>query len=103
MFGRLIKLSRVLRGEVLVLWYACRHPATPLSVKIGAALLALYIVNPIDAVTDLLPFIGWADDIALLAFGVPWLLKQVPAAARADAEAQARSTLARWLMRSARR
>lgn len=96
MFRRLVKLSRVLRGETLVLWYAFRHPGTPMPIKLGVVLMAAYLINPIDAVTDLLPLVGWADDLALLALGVPWLLKRVPPAVRAEAEARARATLSRW-------
>lgn len=103
MFGRLFKLLRVLRGDVLVLWFACRHPATPLPIKIGAVLMALYVLNPVDAITDLLPVAGWADDLALLALGVPWLLDRVPAQVRAEAEASARAAFGRWRMRAARR
>ena len=100
MFRKLLRLWRVARAEVLVLWYACRHPATPRAVKLGALLLALYVVSPVDAISDLLPFAGWVDDLALLAFGVPWLLDRVPPVARQDAQRRVGSLLARWMQRA---
>ncbi len=84
MFRKLVRLFRTLRSDALVLLLALRHPATPPAVKAGILLLALYVVSPFDAITDLLPFAGWVDDLALLAVAVPWLLARVPEAARRD-------------------
>jgi uncharacterized membrane protein YkvA (DUF1232 family) len=67
------------------LWYACRNQATPLSIKLGALLLALYVISPIDLIPDTLPIIGWIDDVPLLAFGIPWLLRRLPETALLDA------------------
>lgn len=103
MFRKLVRLWRVARAEMLVLWYACRHPATPRAVKLGALLLALYVVSPVDAITDLLPFAGWIDDLALLAIGVPWLLDRVPPEARRHAEQQVGGLMSRWRTRAAGR
>lgn len=85
MFRKLVRLFRMLRSDALVLLMAVRHPATPLAVKLGVVLLALYVVSPFDAITDFLPFAGWVDDLALLAVAVPWLVARVPQAARLDA------------------
>ncbi len=53
--------------EVVALYFCLIDPATPAWVKgIVAAALA-YFVLPLDAVPDLLPFIGLADDVSLLA------------------------------------
>jgi uncharacterized membrane protein YkvA (DUF1232 family) len=75
-----------------VLLLALRHPATPPAVKAGIVLLALYVVSPFDAITDLLPFAGGSTSLALLAVAVPWLRARVPQAARRDAL----SRLAGW-------
>jgi len=58
MFSRLRRLARVAGREVTVLWFACRHPATPRTVKLGAAFLAVYLLSPIDLVPDTLPVLG---------------------------------------------
>jgi uncharacterized membrane protein YkvA (DUF1232 family) len=53
--------------EVVALYFCLLDPATPHWVKgIVAAALA-YFVLPLDAVPDLLPFIGLADDASVLA------------------------------------
>jgi uncharacterized membrane protein YkvA (DUF1232 family) len=53
--------------EVVALYFCLVDPATPAWLKgIVAAALA-YFVLPLDAVPDLLPIIGLADDASLLA------------------------------------
>lgn len=77
----LLRLRRLLTStgrELAVLWYACRHPDTPLPIKLGAVLLAVYFFSPIDIMPDALPLLGWADDVTLIAFLVPALVKLVP-------------------------
>lgn len=100
MWLRLRRLAGLLGRDVLVLWFACRHPATPWRIRLAALLLALYLLSPLDLIPDWLPLVGWVDDAALLAFAVPLLLRRLPAAARADAQATAGRWLARWPLRS---
>jgi uncharacterized membrane protein YkvA (DUF1232 family) len=91
--GRLLKLTG---REAAILWYACRDPLTPLPIKIGAALLAFYIVSPIDFIPDGLPVLGWADDVTLLAFIIPAILKLIPESVLREARVRADHTLSRW-------
>ena len=35
----------------------------------------LYIISPIDAISDFIPFIGWIDDLAVLGFLIYFLRK----------------------------
>jgi uncharacterized membrane protein YkvA (DUF1232 family) len=48
MFKRLTLLWTVLRGDARTLWAALRHPAAPAWLKLGTALIALYVLSPID-------------------------------------------------------
>lgn len=95
MFVRLLRLLRTAGRDVLVLWYACRNPATPRAMKIGALLLAFYVLSPVDLVSDLLPVLGWLDDVTLLAFGIPALLRLAPAHALHEAHTRAEGLLSR--------
>jgi len=78
MFKRVTLLWTVLRGDARQLWTALRHPAAPGWLKLGTALLALYVLSPIDLIPDVLPFVGVLDDIVLVPFAVRWLLKRLP-------------------------
>jgi uncharacterized membrane protein YkvA (DUF1232 family) len=96
MLARLLLLFKATGRDLAVLWYACRHAATPFVVKAGAVLLALYVISPIDLITDFLPVIGWLDDVTLVALGVPALLKLVPQDVLEEARGKAQRRLAVW-------
>lgn len=96
MLLRLRRLFRVVGRDIVVLWYACRHPATPWLMRLGALLLAVYIISPVDIIPDWLAFFGWIDDVSLIAFGIPALLNLMPAPALHDARVAADG----WLSRS---
>jgi len=96
MFSRLRRLARTAGREVTILWFACRNPATPLAVKLGAGLLAVYLISPIDLIPDALPVLGWLDDATILAFGIPALLKLMPAHALSDARGASERFLSKW-------
>jgi uncharacterized membrane protein YkvA (DUF1232 family) len=95
MFFRLGRLFRTVGRDLVVLWYACRHSATPFALKIVAVLIALYIFSPIDIIPDWLAFFGVFDDVALLALCVPALLRMMPEQALHDAQSAAESLLSR--------
>jgi uncharacterized membrane protein YkvA (DUF1232 family) len=79
MFKRVTLLWSVLRGDARQLWAALRHPGAPGWLKLGTALLALYVISPIDLIPDVIPFIGAVDDIVLVPLAIRWMLKRLPA------------------------
>lgn len=79
MLSRIRFLFKAGGRDAALLWYALRQPETPIPIKVGAILLALYVISPVDIITDMLPVLGWIDDATLLALGIPFLLKKVPA------------------------
>ncbi len=78
MLLKLRRLFQMVGRDGLVLFYVCRQAATPPWVRVAALGMVLYVLSPIDLISDFLPILGWADDFALLVFGIPWLLKKVP-------------------------
>ncbi|RJG06067.1 DUF1232 domain-containing protein [Noviherbaspirillum cavernae] len=99
MFLRLLRLLRFVGRDAVVLWYACRNPATPTFLKAGAILLVLYAIFPIDMLPDWIPVIGWADDVTLLALAIPAILKRIPPRVLGDAQAAAGGWLSRLRLR----
>jgi uncharacterized membrane protein YkvA (DUF1232 family) len=95
MFFRLGRLLRAVGRDIIVLWYACRNPATPLHLKLLALLVAFYVVSPLDVIPDWLAVLGIADDVTLLALGVPLLLKLLPSPALEQARGAAEGFLSR--------
>ncbi len=78
MLKRLTLLWTVVRGDARQLWFALRHPDAPGWLKWGTALIALYLLSPIDLIPDFLPVIGMVDDIVLVPLAIRWLLKRLP-------------------------
>jgi uncharacterized membrane protein YkvA (DUF1232 family) len=85
MWKRVALLWTVVRGDARQLWFALRHPAAPAWLKVGTAMIVLYLVSPIDLVPDFLPFVGMLDDLVIVPFAIRWLLKRLPAEVAHDA------------------
>ena len=51
---------------------------TPLYVKLILAVGLLYILVPVDIISDAIPLFGWLDDLAIASFIVALALKLVP-------------------------
>jgi uncharacterized membrane protein YkvA (DUF1232 family) len=86
MFKRLTLLWTVLRGDARQLWAALRHPLAPTWLKVGVALIVLYVVSPIDLIPDFIPVIGWVDDAVLVPLAIRFLLNRLPPELRAATE-----------------
>lgn len=78
MLKRLTLLWTVLRGDARQLWRALRHPRSPGWLKLGTAMLVLYVISPIDLVPDFIPFLGVMDDVVLIPLAIRWMLKRLP-------------------------
>ena len=78
MLKRLTLLWTVVRGDARQLWFALRHPDAPGWLKWGTALIALYLLSPIDLIPDMVPVIGLVDDLVLVPLAIRWLLKRLP-------------------------
>ena len=64
--------ARRIKRDALTLWFACRDPRTPLSVKLLCAGVVAYAFSPIDLIPDFIPVLGYLDD-ALLLPALIWL------------------------------
>jgi len=84
MFKRLSLLWTVLRGDARQLWAALRHPGAPGWLKLGTALIVLYVISPIDLIPDFIPGIGWIDDAVLVPLAIRFLLNRLPPHLRAS-------------------
>jgi len=51
---------------------------TPLYVKLILAVGLLYILVPVDIISDAIPLFGWLDDLAIASFLIALALKLVP-------------------------
>jgi uncharacterized membrane protein YkvA (DUF1232 family) len=89
------KLKRVGRRvpfseDLLAAYYCTLDPATPNRVRFVLMGAIAYFVMPFDAVADLLPLLGFADDAAVLATAIA----QVAGAITDDHRKRARKAMA---------
>ncbi|SMC35297.1 YkvA family protein [Sporomusa malonica] len=84
-FGAWLKL---LRDNAVILYYAWRHPLTPQYVKGLLAALLVYLVSPIDLLPDYLPFLGIADDAALVTGAMMYLTHLLPSSVLDESKRQ---------------
>ena len=73
------------RNELIVLWRAFFAPGTPLWLKGLMLLVPLYLISPIDVIPDVIPVLGWLDDLVIIPLLVSWLVSLLPQNATAGA------------------
>jgi len=70
--GRLKRVAKRVpfAEDLLAAWICTRDPATPRRVRLTLLAALGYFVLPLDAIPDLLPFIGFTDDAAVIAAAI---------------------------------
>ena len=53
------------RAEIKALFFALKDAGAPFSARAFALLALIYVVWPFDVVPDVIPVLGWLDDLAL--------------------------------------
>jgi uncharacterized membrane protein YkvA (DUF1232 family) len=51
-----------------------KDPRVPRRAKITLGIAAAYVMSPIDLIPEVIPVIGWADDVVLLMFAIDSLI-----------------------------
>lgn len=80
---------RELRIQLDTLWLAVRDARVPIAPKLIVAAVAAYLVSPIDLVTDLIPILGYLDDLGVLTFGAGLALRAIPPRLREELHGKA--------------
>lgn len=70
--------AKLMKGDILALFLALKHPQTPLAAKFIAALVVGYALSPIDFIPDFIPVLGYIDDIILLPVGIALTIRFIP-------------------------
>ena len=86
---RLELAARRAKRDGLALYLAARHPGVPWTVKALAALVAAYVLSPIDLIPDFIPVLGVLDELVLLPAAVLLIARLVDPALMATLRAEA--------------
>ena len=91
-----------LEAEVYALYLAFRDGRTPLAAKGLIALVVAYAASPVDPIPDVVPVVGYLDELVVLPVGVALARRLVPDDVMADCRARAVDEIdvgrARWVV-----
>ena len=87
--------ARRLKTEMVALSLAVRHPGTPWYAKFVVAGVVAYAVTPVDFFPDVVPILGFIDDLIFIPLALAVAVKFVPEAVLADCRGRASELAAR--------
>lgn len=88
-FGRWREGARNLKRNMAALYYALLDPRTPWYAKGVIVLVVAYALSPIDLIPDVIPVVGYLDDLILLPIGIWFALKLIPSSIMDEARQKA--------------
>src|SRR5262245_10591331 len=71
--------ARQVKRDSVTLWFASRHPQTPLLPKALCVFTVAYALSPIDLIPDFIPVLGYLDEVFLLPAFIWLAVRLVPA------------------------
>jgi uncharacterized membrane protein YkvA (DUF1232 family) len=83
-----------LKADTLALYYAYRDPRVAWPARLVALAVVAYALSPIDLIPDVIPVLGYLDDLILIPAGIALALKMIPPVVMAESREKARMTLA---------
>ena len=81
---------------VLLLYYCIVSPTVPLKKKASIATALGYFIFPFDFLPDLLPLVGFADDLTVILFA----LRQISTSLTPEIRKQAREKMELWFKKA---
>lgn len=84
--------ARELKQHTLTVYFAARDPRTPFVVRLLAVCIAAYALSPIDLIPDVIPILGYLDDILIVPLGLVLMIRLLPPEVMADARERAQQT-----------
>jgi uncharacterized membrane protein YkvA (DUF1232 family) len=59
---------------VKLVYRLLRDPRVPRRAKLTLGMAAAYVASPIDLIPEIIPVIGWADDVLIIMFAIDGLI-----------------------------
>lgn len=70
--------AAALHEATVTVYYAARDPRMPWLARALALLVAAYALSPIDLLPDVIPVIGYLDDLLLVPLGLALVIRLTP-------------------------
>ena len=89
MLQRARQFAREIKRDVVAIWIAARDPRVPWHVKVLAAVVAGYALSPIDLIPDVIPVLGYLDDVIIVPAGIILVARLIPSELMAEFRVEA--------------
>lgn len=80
MVEALKRWAGLLKRDVVALWLAARDPRVRWTAKAVAGGVAAYALSPIDLIPDVIPVLGYLDDLLIVPAGIWLAVRMIPPA-----------------------
>jgi uncharacterized membrane protein YkvA (DUF1232 family) len=87
---RLESWAHRLKVEVYALYLAYKDQRVPWYARVFAVVVVGYAFSPIDLIPDVVPVLGYLDDLILIPLGVALAIKMIPPHVLAECRREAR-------------
>lgn len=87
---RLESWARGLKVEVYALYLAYRDPRVSWYARVFAAAVVGYAFSPIDLIPDVVPVLGYVDDLIVVPLGIALAIRMIPPHVLAECREKAR-------------
>jgi uncharacterized membrane protein YkvA (DUF1232 family) len=86
--------ARQLKQETYAIYLALRDPRAPWYARLLAACVVGYAFSPIDLIPDVVPVLGYLDDLVIVPLGIMLALKLIPSDVIAECRARSQAVMA---------
>lgn len=83
-----------LKQETYAIYIACKDPRVPWYARLLAGVVVAYAFSPIDLIPDIIPVIGYLDDLILVPLGIALVIKMIPPQVLQDCREKAATAMA---------
>ncbi|KJH73641.1 YkvA family protein [Aliterella atlantica] len=83
-----------LQQETYAIYIACKDPRVPWYARLLAGVVVAYAFSPIDLIPDVIPVIGYLDDLILVPLGIALVIKMIPPQVLQDCREKAATAMA---------
>lgn len=91
---------RKLKKQTYVIYLACKDARVPWYARALAAIIVAYALSPIDLIPDIIPIIGYLDDLILVPLGIVLVVRMIPPKILEDCRQQAEAAMDRSIPKS---
>jgi uncharacterized membrane protein YkvA (DUF1232 family) len=82
---------RKLKQETYAIYLACKDSRVPWYARALAAIVVAYALSPIDLIPDVIPIIGYLDDLVLVPLGIILVKRMIPPVVLQECREQAQT------------